>query len=41
MENGKLVPDDIVIGAIKERLEQDDVKQNGFLFISKQDKVTG
>ncbi len=31
MESGKLVPDSIVIGAIKERLLQDDVKEHGFL----------
>ncbi|GBG30984.1 Adenylate kinase [Hondaea fermentalgiana] len=31
MESGQLVPDDVVIGAVKERLAQDDVQQNGFL----------
>lgn len=31
MESGKLVPDSIVIGAIRERLLQDDIKENGFL----------
>lgn len=31
MESGQLVPDDVVIGAVKERLEQDDVQANGFL----------
>jgi len=31
MKAGELVPDDIMIKVIGERLEQDDVKQNGFL----------
>ena len=31
MEAGGLVPDEIVIGAIKERLAQEDVKEHGFL----------
>ena len=30
MEEGKLVPDEVVIGIIKERLQQDDCK-NGFI----------
>ena len=31
MESGQLVPDDIVIGAVKDRLAQADVKEHGFL----------
>mmetsp|Transcript_7277 Transcript_7277/g.12695 ORF Transcript_7277/g.12695 Transcript_7277/m.12695 type:complete len:394 (+) Transcript_7277:162-1343(+) len=31
MESGKLVPDEIVIKAVKERLQQPDVVENGFL----------
>jgi len=31
MESGQLVPDDVVIGAVKERLSQSDVQDNGFL----------
>uniref|UniRef100_A0A7S2MNJ9 Adenylate kinase active site lid domain-containing protein n=1 Tax=Helicotheca tamesis TaxID=374047 RepID=A0A7S2MNJ9_9STRA len=31
MNAGKLVPDDIMIGAIQNRLEQSDVKEHGFL----------
>ena len=31
MKGGKLVPDEVVIGAVKERLSQDDVQKKGFL----------
>lgn len=31
MDNGELVPDDIVIGMVKDRLKQKDVKNNGFV----------
>ncbi len=31
MDAGGLVPDDIVCGVVKERIVQDDIKQNGFL----------
>jgi len=31
MKSGGLVPDEIVIGIIQKRLEQDDIKKNGFL----------
>uniref|UniRef100_A0A6U3WS76 Adenylate kinase active site lid domain-containing protein n=1 Tax=Ditylum brightwellii TaxID=49249 RepID=A0A6U3WS76_9STRA len=31
MNSGKLVPDDIIIGAVRERLDQKDVKERGFL----------
>lgn len=31
MDNGGLVPDDVVIDMIKDRLSQNDVKENGFL----------
>lgn len=31
MSEGKLVPDSVVIGMVKDRFERDDVKQNGFL----------
>ncbi len=31
MDDGKLVPDDVVIGMVKDRLEKDDVKKHGFM----------
>ena len=31
MENGELVPDSVTIGIVKERLSQDDCRENGFL----------
>jgi len=31
MDKGELVPDEIIIGIIKERLSQEDVKKNGFI----------
>jgi adenylate kinase len=31
MDQGKLVPDDIVIAMVKERIAKDDVKKNGFM----------
>ncbi len=31
MDKGELVPDEIIIGIIRERLSQEDVKRNGFL----------
>ncbi|MHA1820879.1 MAG: adenylate kinase family protein [Promethearchaeota archaeon] len=31
MDAGKLVPDEIVVGMVKNRFDQDDVKKNGFL----------
>lgn len=31
MDAGKLVPDDVVIGMVKERIAMDDVKKNGFM----------
>ncbi len=31
MDKGELVPDDIIIGIIKERLSQSDVKEKGFI----------
>jgi len=31
MDKGELVPDEIIIGIIKERLSQEDVKENGFI----------
>ena len=31
MDAGKLVPDEIVIAMVKERISQDDVKKNGFM----------
>eukprot|EP00924_Labyrinthula_sp_SR-Ha-C_P011008 augustus_masked-scaffold_33-processed-gene-2.10-mRNA-1 protein AED:0.03 eAED:0.03 QI:0/0/0/0.5/1/1/2/0/446 len=31
MQSGQLVPDDIVLDALKERIEKDDVKEKGFL----------
>nr|MDO8086760.1 adenylate kinase [Candidatus Sigynarchaeum springense] len=31
MDAGKLVPDSVVIGMVKDRLAKDDVKQNGFM----------
>lgn len=31
MESGELVPDEIVLGMVAERLEQDDIKNRGFL----------
>ncbi|OMH40264.1 adenylate kinase [Desulfurobacterium indicum] len=31
MDKGELVPDDVIIGIIRERLSQDDVKKNGFI----------
>jgi len=32
MDTGKLVPDEIVIEMVKERLKQDDVKKHGYMF---------
>jgi adenylate kinase len=31
MEKGELVPDDVIIGIIRERLEKEDVAKNGFI----------
>ncbi len=31
MDKGELVPDDVIIGIIRERLSQPDVKENGFI----------
>ena len=31
MDSGELVPDDVVIGVVNERLEQDDTKERGFV----------
>jgi len=31
MDKGELVPDDVIIGIIKERLSQNDVKEKGFI----------
>jgi adenylate kinase len=31
MDAGKLVPDEVVIGMVKDRIAQDDVKKNGFM----------
>ncbi len=31
MDNGELVPDSVVIGMVKKRFKEDDVKENGFL----------
>src|SRR5688572_30178039 len=31
MDAGELIPDDVVIGVVKERLDQDDTKNRGFI----------
>ena len=31
MDSGKLVPDEVIIGIVKDRLEEDDCKENGWL----------